>query len=153
MLFRRAVCVSIDGVTIMINVNRKKQTPTIKQAQMCTGTKQPRCCLAVAATAGSLPGAAPSAPRGGMGQDHRPVSSLARPFLTLWNELLRCRICSLPNHAACAPQQRLGRLKGGEHRAPARPTAVPEQAVQNRVKATVTSPKKLSCDLLCLFYT
>lgn len=112
MLFRRAVCVSIDGVTIMINVNRKKQTPTIKQAQMCTGTKQPRCCLAVAATVGSLPGAAPSAPRGGMGQDHRPVSSLARPFLTLWNELLRCRIWSLPNHAACAPQQRLGRLKG-----------------------------------------
>lgn len=117
MLFRRAVCVSIDGVTIMINVNRKKQTPTIKRAQMCSGTKRPRCCLAVAATAGSLPGGAPSARRGGMGHDHRPGSSFARPFLTLWNRIaeiwsLICRIWSQPIRAECVPGQRLGRLQG-----------------------------------------
>lgn len=72
---------SIDGLTIMINVNRKKQKNTIKQSVMCTGTKQPCCCLAVAATAqgaawGECPGSAAWGKDGGQG--HKPGSSFTR---------------------------------------------------------------------------
>lgn len=32
---------SIDGLTIMINVKRKKQKASVKQSVVCTGTKRP----------------------------------------------------------------------------------------------------------------
>ena len=78
---------SIDGLTIMINVNRKKQKTTIKQSVMCAGTKQPCCCLAAALLwlpqLGLLPGESVQTAQPGEGMGARSQTRLLLQQLTL----------------------------------------------------------------------
>lgn len=120
---------SIDGLTIMINVNRKNQKTTIKQSVMCTGMKWPCCCLAAAATAGFAawgehPGSASWGRDGGEVTNRAPPSPanpLLGPFLPVWilitkmQDLEFAGRSSIPfeccTKAVRAPGQSLGRLQ------------------------------------------